>query len=197
MVVSAGAVPLRRPGGLRLTSVDVRWYRLDARRAGAWSWTGFPQPRNRFDVPGRRVRYAARTERGAVREHFADDRRVIRAHHARLRVAQLAGRLRVVDLRTESTLDQLHLDAEVSTGRAERVLETCWALSARLLDWYGDRLHGIVYTSRTTPRTSANLAFFQHSPLRVTDLGRLDSRGKLLTDLVTDDGFRVDLPSWL
>jgi hypothetical protein len=196
MVVSVRSLPTERPAGLRLTSLDVEWFRLDEHAPASWSWSGFPAPRNRFDVSGRRVRYAARTERGACREHFAESARTITARHASLRVVRLTGRLRVVDLRAETTLDALGIDAEISTGRAHRVFDTCWVLGERLLQWYGETVHGIVYTSRTTPETSANLAFFRHSPVTSTSLGRLDRRVDLLAHLIADDGFRVDLPDW-
>ena len=142
------------------------------------------------------MRYAARTERGAFREHFAEARRTITARHAGLSVVRLTGRLRVVDLRNEGVLDALGLDGEISTGRSERAFEACWALAERLVDWYGERLHGIVYTSRTTPQTSANLAFLRSAPLRVVAVHPLVDRRALLAQLILDDGFRVDLPGW-
>lgn len=197
MPLSEASLPRKRPDSLRLVSVDAHWWRLDEHSPTAWSWTGFPRPRNRFDVAGARVRYAARTERGAFREHFAESGRVISARHARLRVVVLSGRLRVLDLRSEATLDLLHLDAEIGTGRSKRVFRSCWALSELAQGWYGERLHGIVYTSRTTPQTSANLAFFRNAPLSAVTAGRLDRRTALLAELVADDGFRVDLPGWL
>jgi hypothetical protein len=196
MVITVGSLPDARPDGLRLGSLDVEWWRLDDRSPQLWSWSGYPQPRNRFDAPGRRVRYAARTERGAFREHFAESRRVISVRHTDLRVVRLTGRIRVLDLRSESTLDALHLDGEISTGRSERAFRTCWALAARSIDWWGTDLGGIVYTSRTTPQTSANVAFFQHAPLRPHEVGRLHERRELLAHLVVDDGFRVALPGW-
>jgi hypothetical protein len=197
MVLSLASLPTQRPDGLRLTSTSVTWWRLDERPPSAWSWEGFPVPRNRFDAPGARVRYAARTERGAFREHFAEGQRLVTERHAAMHVVRLTGRLRIVDLRAESTLDLLGLDAEVGTGRSERVFKTCWALSERLQTWYGNRLHGLVYTSRTTPQTSANLAFLRNAPLAVTDVGPLESREALLAELIADDGFRVELPGWL
>lgn len=197
MVISVESLPRKRPVGLRLVSVSVVWWRLDGRSPSTWSWDGFPRPRNRFDAPVGRVRYAARTERGAFRERFADSHREISAWHASLSVVRLTGRLRVVDLRSEPTLDLLGLDAEISTGRAERVFRTCWTLSERLQEWYGSRLHGIVYTSRTTPQSSTNLAFFRHAPLAATAVGALETREALLAELIADDGFRVDLPGWV
>ena len=196
MVIDVGSLPDAKPEGVRLGSLDVEWWRLDEGSPEQWSWSGYPQPRNRFDAPARRVRYAARTERGAFREHFAESRRTVTERHADLRVVRLTGRVRVLDLRSEATLDALHVDAEISTGRSERAFRTCWALAERALDWWGSELEGIAYTSRTTPQTSANLAFFAHTPLRPTEVGRLHERAELLANLIVDDGFRIDLPGW-
>ena len=156
-----------------------------------------PRQRNRFDTPSRRVRYAARTERGAFRERYADRSRIVHADDGAVAIVGLRGRLRVADLRNEASLDALGIDGEISTGRSDRVFTTCSLLAQRLLDWYGQELHGIVYTSRTTPQTSANLAFFAHSPLQTTLLGRLHEREEMLAQLVVDDGFRVDLAGWV
>jgi hypothetical protein len=196
MVIDVGSLPDAKPEGVRLGSLDVAWWRLDETAPEQWSWSGYPQPRNRFDAPGHRVRYAARTERGAFREHFAESRRTVTERHADLRVVRLSGRVRVLDLRTETTLDALHLDAEISTGRSERAFRTCWALTARAVAWWGPELEGIVYTSRTTPQTSANLAFFEHAPFHLYEVGRLRDRTELLANLIVDDGFRVALPGW-
>lgn len=197
MVLSAATVAPSRPDNLRLTSLDVSWVRLDAGLPAAWTWEPFPAQRNRFDAPARRVRYAARTERGAFRERFADRGRVIRGGDAVISVVVLTGRIRVVDLRNERILDLLGIDAEISAGRSRRVFEACSLLTARLLGWYGEQVHGIVYASRTTPQSSANLAFFRHAPLRAESLGRVDGRRDLLAELIADDGFRIDLPGWV
>lgn len=197
MPLSASSLPRVRPDRMRLTSIDLRWFRIDSASPTQWTWTPFPRPRNRFDTPVARVRYAARTERGAFRERFADRRRHIRPDDADSAIVLLAGRLRILDLRQEATLDSLGLDAEVSTGRDPRVLTACSLLAGRIYDWYGQRLHGIVYTSRTTPQTSTNLAFFEHAPVTASSLGRLDERTDLLAQLVIDDGFRIELPGWV
>lgn len=197
MVLSAATIVTTRPDSLRLASLDVSWVRIDALRPAAWSWEPFAAQRNRFDTPGRRVRYAARTERGAFRERFADRGRVVRGVDATGSVIVLTGRIRVVDLRNERTLDLLGVDAEISVGRSRRVFEACSLLTSRVLGWYGDQVHGIVYTSRTTPETSVNLAFFAHAPVTVMDIGTVPTRERLLAELIADDGFRIDLPGWL
>lgn len=198
MALTAHDLPPSRPAGLRLTSVQLDWFRLDGQPAADWSWTPFPHPRNRFDPLGgaARVRYAARTERGAFRERYAELRRRIPEQDGGVHLARLTGRIRVLDLRAEHTLDLLHLDEEISTGRDPRVLHAAAVLSARVLDWYGRRLHGLVYRSRSTPQTSANLAFFRWAPLATADLGPLADRRRLLAELIADDGFRVELPGW-
>lgn len=196
MVLSVASLAATRPGSLRLVSLDVGWVRLDAHVPSQWEWRPFRTQRNRFDTQARRVRYAARTERGAFRERYADRARIVRADDARVAVVRLTGRLRVVDLRSEHTLDALGVDGEISTGRSARVLAACSVLAERLVTWYGDDLHGVVYSSRTTPQTSANLAFFAHAPVRATLLGHVADRTELLTQLVVDDGFRLDLPGW-
>lgn len=196
MVLSVATLATSRPGRLRLASLDVTWVRIDTSPAAHWDWNPFPTQQNRFDAPVVRVRYAARTERGAFRERFADRHRRIQVRDAGTVIVALSGRVRVVDLRNEATLDALGVDGEISTGRSTRVFTACSALTGRLLDWYGADLQGIVYTSRTTPQTSANLAFFAHAPLRARSLGRLADRTELLTHLVLDDGFRIDLPDW-
>ena len=197
MAISPDRLPSRRPPTLRLTSIDVAWWRIDAQPPDAWRWDGFPSPRNRFDAPGRRVRYAARTERGAFREHFDGSRRTLAGRDAASSVVRLVGRVRVLDLRNEHTLDLLGLDAEIATGRSDRAMRTCWALSERLLDWYDGGLDGLVYTSRTTPQTSVNLAFTAVAPLQPSVVGPIVERQELLDQLVVDDGFRVDLPGWV
>lgn len=196
--MSVDDVPTSPPPGLRLASIDVVWWRLDVQPARLWNWEPYPTLRGRFDPSPAtvRVRYAARTLRGAFRERYADTRRVIRARDADTAVVRLTGRIRVLDLRREHVLDALRLDDEISTGRDPRVLTASRVLCARLTDWYGGRLHGIVYRSRTTPASSANLAFFAAAPLRAEDAGTVGDYASLLVALVADDAFRVELPGW-
>lgn len=197
MVLSVASLPRHRPSDLRLMSLETEWFRVDTAPPEDWGWQPFLSQRNRFDTPVARVRYAAKTERGAFRERFGDRRRRVRSEDALSSVVRLTGRIRVVDLRQERTLDCLGLDAEVCTGRAPRVLEACSVLAGRVVEWYGDRVHGIAYTSRTTPQTSVNLAFLRHAPVQVQLVGRLADRRSLLAELIADDGFRIDLPGWV
>jgi hypothetical protein len=196
--LSAEDLPQRLPAGLRLSSIDVVWWRLDTDPPEAWSWQPYPTLRGRFDPdPGvARVRYAARTLRGAFRERYADTRRVIYAHEAGTHVVRLTGRVRVLDLRNESVLDVLGVDDEISTGRDPRVLQATRVLCARLVSWYGPRLHGIVYRSRTTPASSVNLAFFAAAPVQVERAGAVADYKAMLVALIADDAFRVELPGW-
>jgi hypothetical protein len=198
VALSVDNLPAAAPAGLRLVSIDVEWWRLDAEPAESWSWAPFETLRGRFDPdPGTaRVRYAARTLRGAFRERYADSRRVIRPRDARTQVVRLAGRIRVLDLRNEAILDALGLDDEISTGRDPRVLRASRVLCARAIEWYGPRLHGLVYRSRTTPASSANLAFFASAPMTHTGHGVVSEQEDLLTALIADDAFRVELPGW-
>jgi predicted amidophosphoribosyltransferase len=109
---------------------------------------------------------------------------------------RLSGRLRVLPLSSEQVLDRLGLDDELSVGRSRRVFDATQLLAQRLLEWYGERCDGITYRSRTTPRTSSNLAFFAWARLSKHVEGRLDERRALLAELTVDDGFTVDLPGW-
>lgn len=140
------------------------------------------------------MRYAARTERAAFRERFADEGRRISAAHASDHLVGIAGRLRVLDLRSEHTLEVLRLDDEANVGRDVRVLRTTQLLSDRLVEWYGDSLHGLLYRSRTTPSASPNLAFFQAAPTTLTDLGPLSSRPATLAGLILRERFAVEFP---
>lgn len=108
-----------------------------------------------------------------------------------LQLVELTGRLQVLDLRRDRILDALGLDDQVNTARSPGVWTVCQALSDLVVDWFGERCHGIVYRSRTTPQRSANLAFFEHAPLVGRDLGPLRSREALLASCVLSDGFAV------
>jgi len=195
-VICVDDLPVERPAGLRRRSIEGAWWRIDTEPPDRWSWTGYPTPRNRFDpADGRcRVRYAARTARGALRERFHDRGRYVGGAELAYRLVRVTGTLRVLDLRPERTLDLLGLDEEVSVGRSPRVFAASQALAARALSWYADAVHGLVYASRTTPRTSANLAFCPWAPVAAEDLGPLADHVDMLTVLVIDDGFTVDLP---
>jgi RES domain-containing protein len=185
----------RWPAGIRLLSVERRWYRLDTEPPEQWSWQPFATPRFRFDSPSgaRRVRYAASSARGVLREAFDSTGRLIEGSALERRLVALDGRLRVLDLRRESVLDAFGVDDQVSTSRAPEVWQTCQQLADVACGHYGTRLHGIVYRSRTTPQSNVNLAFFAWSPLEFRDVGALRAQTALLTAAVIGDGFTVDL----
>lgn len=140
------------------------------------------------------MRYAARTERAAFRERFADEGRRVSAAHASDHLVEISGRLRVLDLRNEQTLDVLRLDDEINVGRDARVLAAGQLLSDRLAAWYGDSLHGLLYRSRTTPSASPNLAFFPTAPTSLVDHGPLGRRTATLARLVLRERFAVEFP---
>jgi RES domain len=162
-----------RPRGLRRRSLaqGAVFWRIDSQEPGDWSWAGFPTPRNRFDPDDGsfRVRYAAMTAVGAFRERYLASGRYIPTDHAdhslvRLELVQAA---RVLDLRTEANLDALGVDDRISTGREVEVLRACHQLSMAMRDWWPD-VDGLLYRSRTTPETSANLAFFSLGAMAAT-----------------------------
>jgi hypothetical protein len=187
-------LPEARPPGLRLVTRRRAWYRLDKQPPQAWRWRGFAHPQHRFDPASGafRVRYAADSLRAAMRERFDAEGRVVSAAHLDLRVVQLVGAVTVLDLRQERVLDALGLDDQVSTSRAPGVWSACHVLSDRLHGWFGDRLHGVVYRSRTTPQRAANLAFVQRAPLARRDLGPLRRHELLLAACVTSEGFLIE-----
>jgi hypothetical protein len=187
-------LPDARPPGLRLVTRTHAWYRLDAQRPGDWRWRPFREPQHRFDpASGRlRVRYAADSLRAAMRERFDAEGRVVSRAHLDLRVIELTGRVSVLDLRQERTLDALGLDDQVSTSRAPGVWAACQALTDLCDGWFGERLGGLVYRSRTTPQRSANLAFLQRAALGARDLGPLRRQEALLAACVSGEGFLVE-----
>lgn len=193
-MIGPDSLPSRRPARLRPRRLPGVWWRIDALPPRRWDWTPFPEALHRFDPADARcrVRYACSTERGAFRERFHDRGRRVGDFELRQRLVRLTGTPSVVDLRDERVLDLLNLDGEVSVGRDPRVLAVTRALMERLLDWFGDGVHGVVYGSRTTPRTAANLAFTVAAPLTAVDAGPLAGRLTTLVALVVDDGFTVD-----
>lgn len=162
-----------RPAGLRRRhlAAGTELWRIDADGPEAWRWAGFPGPRHRFDPEsGRsRVRYAASSIHGAARERYLATGRYIPADHAGHHLVRLEARraLRVLDLRTEANLDALGLDDRVSTSLEAPVLAVCHQLADAIRGWW-DQIDGIVYRSRTTPTTSANLAFFSLDGMAAT-----------------------------
>jgi hypothetical protein len=172
------------------------WYRLDHATPADWSWEPFAHPRYRFDsaAGSTRVRYAGSTMRSAMRERFDETGRFVPAHLLDLRVIELSGPARVIDVRLERNLDALGFDDQVNTSRAPDVWTACQLLSDRLVEWYAERLDGIVYRSRTTPQTSHNLAFVRPAGDRLVarDLGALREHTGLLAACVHSDGFAID-----
>ena len=181
------------PRGLRLSTVEGAWWRVDAADPAEWSWAPFPEPRQRFDSRGGRfrTRYAARTARGALREAFDSRGRVLVPADLRRTLVTLEGTARVLDLRREQVLDALGLDDRVSTARDPATWDRCHELADLVRGHYGARCDGILYRSRTTPESSANLAFFADHPLTVRTLGPLADLHALLAALVVADRFAI------
>jgi hypothetical protein len=186
-----------------LVEITGSWFRFDRQHPDDWNWTALATPSHRFDsISGqRRLRYAGRTFAGAARERFDVAGRVITALDGDDWAVELAGAVRVVDLRADATLDLLHLDDRINTGRltldrrdGDDVLDTCGTLTDRLFGWFGVELSGIVYRSRTTPERSANLAFCQTADLRVVDARRVRDLGERLVELVLRHRFYIDAP---
>lgn len=137
------------------------------------------------------MRYAARSDEGAARERYRDSGSLIPADHATHSLVTLTGRVRVLDLRQERVLDELLLDDQISTSRSDPWWDAAHRLTDAALRWWGDRVQGIVYRSRTTPETSTNLAFFAHAPLTGASV-LLQTRADLLDRLILTRGFTVD-----
>jgi hypothetical protein len=97
--------------------------------------------------------------------------------------------LRVLDLRSESNLDALGVDDRINTGKEEPVLGACHRLADCCRLWWSD-LDGLIYRSRTTPESSANLAFFGSEAFGITSR-RLDSCTAELDDLILRHEFTV------
>jgi hypothetical protein len=127
-----------------------------------------------------------------MRERFDEQGRIVSAAELRLRLVALTGVVRVLDLRLDRNLDALGIDDQVNTSRAPEVWRTCQRLTDLVLDWYGERCHGIVYRSRTTPQLSANIAFFGFAPLQPQDRGPLRRNDALLAACVHSDGFAIE-----
>jgi hypothetical protein len=191
----------RWPRGVRLTVLDGTWWRIDGEAPTNWSWAPFPSPRQRFDsAEGRfRTRYAARSARGALREAFDGTGRVLAPVDLDRQLVRLRGRLRVIDLRREAILDAFGLDDRISTARDPQTWARCHELIDQIVAHYGiggesaaqRPFDGVVYRSRTTPQTSANLAFLGRSALTAQSLGPLRDSPMLLATAVVADGFTV------
>jgi hypothetical protein len=169
------------------------WWRIEGHDAIRWDWSGFPEPRHRFDPASGtfRTRYAAASLHGAARERYAATGCYIPADHAGEHLVHLTARrpLRVLDLRSESNLDALGADDRLNTGREAAVLDACHRLADCCRLWWPD-LDGLLYRPRTTPESSANLAFFGSEPFTV-EPRRLDACAAELDELVLRHGFTV------
>jgi hypothetical protein len=127
-----------------------------------------------------------------MRERFDEQGRIVTAAELRLRLVELTGVVRVLDLRLDRNLDALRIDDQINSSRAPEVWSACQRLTDLVGDWYAERCHGIVYRSRTTPQHSANIAFFSSAPLRTRDRGVLQRNEALLTACVHSDGFTIE-----
>lgn len=158
-----------------------------------WVWGGFGAPRNRFDPEsGRfRVRYAGLSIAGAARERYLATGRYIPVDHRGHHLVRLHARqpLTVLDLRTEANLDALGVDDRISTGREAAVWAAAHRLAGSARGWWDD-LDGLIYRSRTTPSTSANLAFFSLEPFAAASRALVDATD-VLTELVLNHGFTL------
>lgn len=190
-----GSFGENRPTGVRRRTIadGSQWWRIESDDAAKWEWSGFPQPRNRFDPGsgGFRTRYAAATLHGAARERYSGTGRYIPVDHAgeHLVLLVVVRPLKILDLRTEGNLDALGVDDRISTGREDEVIEACHRLADCCRSWWRE-LDGVLYRSRTTPESSANLAFFDSEPFRITSR-RLDSCPDELDDLVLRYEFTI------
>jgi hypothetical protein len=188
-------LPDARPVGLRRRRITAgaEFWRGDANKPADWTWAGFPQPRHRFDPASGafRTRYAGTSLVGAFRERYRATGLVIPTDHAAHHVIRLvaARHLRVLDLRTEKNLDALRVDDQISTGQHADVWDTCHRLADAARRWWDD-LDAIVYRSRTTPQTSANVAFFADDAFDIESWVLAD-RPDILTDLVLRHGFTI------
>ncbi|ORB12698.1 hypothetical protein BST37_15560 [Mycobacterium noviomagense] len=179
----------------RRVAAGTELWRVDATAPAEWTWDGFSTPRFRFDPESGlfRTRYAASAHVGAFRERYWPTGLVIPADHASHHLVRLvaARHLRVLDLRTEANLDVLGIDDQISTGQHPDVWDTCHRLADAVRRWWSD-LDAIVYRPRTTPKTSANFAFFAPDAF-TTESCPLAERADVLVALVLRHGFTV---SW-
>ena len=189
-------LPAGRPVGLRRRSLAAgsEWWRFDASHPDNWNWDGLAEPRSRFDPASGafRVRYAGRSVVGAAREKYRGTGLLIPADQAEHHLVRLVATrpLRLFDVRTEANIDVLDVDDQISTGQHATVWSTGHQLADRARAWWDD-LDGIVYRSRTTPATSANLAFFAADGFDI-ESWMLQERPDVLTDLILRHGFTVD-----
>ncbi|MCU0270148.1 MAG: RES family NAD+ phosphorylase [Acidimicrobiales bacterium] len=192
----AAPYPADRPAGLRRRSLraGTELWRIDSTEPSAWIWDGFATPRHRFDSATGlvRTRYAGQSMHGAARERYLDTGLFVPADHDEHRLVRLTTTrpFRVLDLRTESNLHTLDADDRINTSHEPDVWQACHRLVDAVRSWWPD-LDGIVYQSRTTPATSANVAFWSIDGLDV-DARELPSCAAELDDLILHHHFTVD-----
>lgn len=188
--------PSERPAGLRRRSLPVgtELWRIEATAPSAWTWDGFPEPRYRFDPASGafRTRYGSRSLHGAARERYLDTGLLIPADHEDHWLIRLTTtrRFSVVDLRTEANLHALGADDRINTGYEPVVWDACHRLADAVRGWW-PTLDGIVYRSRTTPASSADVAFFSSDAVGI-DAWELRTCRDDLDDLVLHHHFTVD-----
>ena len=188
--------PAERPTGLRRRSLPAgtQLWRIEGTEPSAWDWAGFPTPRYRFDsaTTAFRTRYAGQSIHGAARERYLDTGLLIPADHADHLLIRLTTtrRFRVVELRTEATLQALDADDRISTSHEANVQDVCHRLADALRRWWPD-LDGIASRSRTTPATSYNVAFFATDAFAVESRALGTCRDEL-DDLILHHHFTVD-----
>ena len=103
----------------------------------------------------------------------------------------------------QATLDTLHLDDRISTGRIgpagradpDPLLERCGQLADAVYDWWDHQPPPIVYRSRTTP-TGRNVAFTATASPQAVTARRLRDATALHVHLVLRLGFTVPA-EWL
>lgn len=168
-------------------------WRVDAAAPADWRWSGFPEPKYRFDPRSGafRTRYASTALVGAFRERYRPAGLLIPADHRHHHVVRLVAtrKLSVLDLRTERNLDALGVDDQISTGQHAVIWDACHRLADAARHWWSD-LDAIVYRSRTTPESSLNVAFFGSDAYDV-ESRELGGHDDLLADLVLHHEFTV------
>ena len=191
----AAPYPADRPAGLRRRSLRVgtELWRIDSTDPAGWVWDGFAAPRHRFDsaTGAFRTRYAGESIHGAARERYLDTGLLIPTDHDEHLLVRLTTTraFRVLDLRTESNVHVLGADDRINTSHETAVWQTCHRLADAVRSWWAE-VDGIVYRSRTTPATSANVAFWSIDGLDFDAL-ELHVCAAELEDLVLHHHFTV------
>ena len=135
-------LPERRPAGLRSRTLqrNTTMWRIEAARPSDWDWQGFPEPRYRFDPQSGafRTRYAATEQIGAFRERYRATGLVVPADHREHFLIEMVTRrpIRILDLRTESNLDALDVDDQISTGQHAAVWDPSQQLADAARRWW-------------------------------------------------------------